>query len=80
MNEGVDECVVESHISKLRKKLRTRLGEDPIESTRYIGYMLKASATGDCKAASKAIGRDTEASADWLKNTAAGLSAIEMVA
>ncbi|GGB53701.1 transcriptional regulator [Roseibium aquae] len=41
MNEGVDECVVESHISKLRKKLRMRLGYDAIESTRYIGYMLK---------------------------------------
>ncbi|MES0881939.1 response regulator transcription factor [Roseibium sp. SCP14] len=41
MNDGVDECVVESHISKLRKKLRNRLGFDVIESTRYIGYMLK---------------------------------------
>ncbi len=41
MNEGVDECVVESHISKLRKKLRRKLGFDAIESTRYIGYMLK---------------------------------------
>ena len=41
MNDGVDECVVESHISKLRKKLRKRLGYDAIESTRYIGYMLK---------------------------------------
>ncbi len=42
MNEEVDECVVESHISKLRKKLRMRLGYDPVESTRYIGYMLKS--------------------------------------
>lgn len=41
MNDGVDECVVESHISKLRKKLRKKLGYDAIESTRYIGYMLK---------------------------------------
>lgn len=41
MNDGVDECVVESHISKLRKKLRKKLGFDAIESTRYIGYMLK---------------------------------------
>lgn len=41
-NDAVDECVVESHISKLRKKLRTRLGYDPVESTRYIGYMLKS--------------------------------------
>ncbi|MCV0428190.1 MAG: response regulator transcription factor [Roseibium sp.] len=44
MNDGVDECVVESHISKLRKKLRKRLGYDAVESTRYIGYMLKDSA------------------------------------
>ncbi|POF30115.1 response regulator transcription factor [Roseibium marinum] len=41
MNDGVDECVVESHISKLRKKIRKKLGYDAIESTRYIGYMLK---------------------------------------
>ncbi|ADZ72267.1 response regulator transcription factor [Polymorphum gilvum] len=44
MNEEVDECVVESHVSKLRKKLKMRLGYDPIESKRYIGYMLKAQA------------------------------------
>ncbi len=43
LNEDVDETVVESHISKLRKKLKMRLGHDPIESKRYIGYMLKAS-------------------------------------
>lgn len=80
MNEGVDECVVESHISKLRKKLRMRLGEDPIESTRYIGYMLKASATGDVEPTSKTKGRDTETTTDWLKTTAAGQKAIELVA
>lgn len=45
MNEGVDECVVESHISKLRKKLKRQLGFDAIESTRYIGYMLKDTAS-----------------------------------
>ncbi|TYC58670.1 response regulator transcription factor [Rhodobacterales bacterium] len=45
MNDGVDECVVESHISKLRKKLRKTLGYDAIESTRYIGYMLKDGST-----------------------------------
>jgi two-component system, OmpR family, flagellar system response regulator FtcR len=38
-NEEVDECVVESHISKLRKKLRTSLGHDPIDSKRFLGYM-----------------------------------------
>ncbi|MCG6122016.1 MAG: response regulator transcription factor [Microvirga sp.] len=38
-NADVDECVVESHISKLRKKLRAELGHDPIDSKRYLGYM-----------------------------------------
>lgn len=38
-NENVEESVVEGHISKLRKKIRQRLGHDPIEAKRYIGYM-----------------------------------------
>ncbi len=38
--DDVDEDVVESHISKLRKKLRQRLGYDPIDSQRYLGYCL----------------------------------------
>jgi two-component system, OmpR family, flagellar system response regulator FtcR len=38
-----DENVIESHVSKLRKKLRDRLGYDPIVSRRYIGYCLDAS-------------------------------------
>lgn len=38
-NADVDECVVESHISKLRKKLRAELGHDPIDSKRFLGYM-----------------------------------------
>ena len=36
-NESVGESVVESHVSKLRKKLRARLGYDPINSKRYLG-------------------------------------------
>ncbi len=36
----VDENVIESHISKLRKKLRKRLGYDPIDSKRYLGYII----------------------------------------
>ncbi|MCP4559593.1 MAG: response regulator transcription factor [Bosea sp.] len=36
----VDEAVVESHISKLRKKLRAKLEYDPIESRRYLGYTI----------------------------------------
>ncbi|MEH3119366.1 MAG: response regulator transcription factor [Methylorubrum populi] len=34
----VEESVVEGHISKLRKKLRMRLGHDPIEAKRMAGY------------------------------------------
>lgn len=36
----IDENVIESHISKLRKRLRVRLGRDPIDSKRHLGYML----------------------------------------
>lgn len=34
----IDEIVVEGHISKLRKKLRLRLGHDVIDAKRYLGY------------------------------------------
>ena len=39
-DEEVEESVVESHISKLRKKLKQALGYDPIDSRRYLGYQL----------------------------------------
>ena len=39
-DEYVEENVVESHMSKLRKKLRRKLGYDPIDSKRYLGYCL----------------------------------------
>lgn len=39
-NDDIDENVVESHISKLRKRLRERLGADPIDSKRFLGYRL----------------------------------------
>lgn len=39
-DDAVEENVVESHISKLRKKLREKLGFDPIESKRFLGYQL----------------------------------------
>jgi DNA-binding response OmpR family regulator len=42
-DENVEENVVESHISKLRKKLRRQLGYDPINSVRYLGYRLDSS-------------------------------------
>jgi len=46
-DDDVEETVIESHISKLRKKLRERLGFDPIDSQRFLGYMLM-SLHGDC--------------------------------
>lgn len=39
-NEGIQENVIESHISRLRKRLRERLDHDPIDSQRYLGYRL----------------------------------------
>ena len=38
--DEVEESVVESHISKLRKKLKYVLGYDPIDTRRYLGYQL----------------------------------------
>jgi two-component system, OmpR family, flagellar system response regulator FtcR len=37
-NDDVSETIVEGHMSKLRKKLRTRLGYDIIEAKRFLGY------------------------------------------
>lgn len=39
-DERVQESVVESHVSKLRRKLAAALGADPIESRRFLGYRL----------------------------------------
>ncbi|HVB90208.1 MAG TPA: response regulator transcription factor [Beijerinckiaceae bacterium] len=39
-DSDVKETVIESHISKLRRKLTKRLGFDPIDSKRFLGYML----------------------------------------
>lgn len=39
-DEEVEESVVESHISKLRKKLRSAMGYDPIDTKRYLGYQI----------------------------------------
>jgi DNA-binding response OmpR family regulator len=49
-DSSFDENVIESHVSKLRKKLRGHLGYDPIESKRYMGYRLddlKSRPTGE---------------------------------
>lgn len=40
LNDLHDESVIESHICRLRKRLRQRLAFDPIESQRYLGYRL----------------------------------------
>ena len=48
-DDNVEENVVESHISKLRKRLRHRLGYDPVHSQRYLGYSLAASAVTACE-------------------------------
>jgi DNA-binding response OmpR family regulator len=46
-----DESVIESHVSKLRKKLRDRLGFDPIKARRYVGYRLDVPANDALKEA-----------------------------
>lgn len=54
----LDENVVESHISKLRKRLRERLGYDPIESQRFLGYRIAAhSREGDGIHPTRGMGR-----------------------
>lgn len=50
-DEDVEESVVESHISKLRKKLRTVLGYDPIDTKRYLGYQIVPRAHSESEAA-----------------------------
>lgn len=44
-DQEIDESVIESHISKLRKRLRRRLGYDPIDSKRHLGYRLLINST-----------------------------------
>jgi len=39
-NDQFDESVIESHICRLRRRLKTKLGYDPVESQRYLGYRL----------------------------------------
>ena len=37
-NDDVNESIVEGHMSKLRKKLRGKLGYEVIEAKRFLGY------------------------------------------
>jgi hypothetical protein len=46
-NDEIHENVIESHISRLRKRLKERLGIDPIDSQRFLGYRLKDVAAED---------------------------------
>ncbi|MDQ0317612.1 response regulator transcription factor [Amorphus orientalis] len=41
-NEELDETVIEGHMSKLRKKLRQRLGHEVIDAKRFLGYRFVA--------------------------------------
>lgn len=50
-DEEVEESVVESHISKLRKKLRSVLGYDPIDTKRYLGYQIVSRGQAQSQAA-----------------------------
>lgn len=43
-DEDVDENVIESHVSKLRKKLREKLGIEVVDSKRFLGYRLDTEA------------------------------------
>lgn len=45
-NDQVDETVIEGHVSKLRKKLRQRLGYDVIDAKRFAGYSFIAEEDG----------------------------------
>ena len=40
-NDRYDESVIESHICRLRRRLKTAMGYDPVESQRYLGYRLR---------------------------------------
>jgi DNA-binding response OmpR family regulator len=46
-NDDVDENVIESHVSRLRKRLRQCLGRDPIETQRFLGYRLAERVAGE---------------------------------
>jgi two-component system, OmpR family, flagellar system response regulator FtcR len=59
-DSSFDENVIESHVSKLRKKLRNHLGYDPIESKRYMGYRLE-----DPKSRNGESGSSRPVEAEW---------------
>jgi DNA-binding response OmpR family regulator len=65
-SEDIDENVIESHISKLRKRLRHRLGYDPIDSQRFLGYRLIVPDAVELPAPVPATSSLAQAAADLL--------------
>lgn len=54
-NDEIHENVIESHISRLRKRLKQRLGHDPIDSQRFLGYRLKEFASDETSLAATTV-------------------------
>lgn len=54
-DQEIDENVIESHISKLRRRLRGRLGYDPIDSKRHLGYRLVGASRSEAEGAASEI-------------------------
>ncbi len=69
-SEDIDENVVESHISKLRKRLRHRLGYDPIDSKRYLGYRLAVDAAIERQSGARASSSLTQDADGLLEKSA----------
>lgn len=65
----MEESVVESHISKLRKKLKHALGYDPIDTKRYLGYQLVG--PGDA-ANTSAVGADADSDVANIQDMISG--------
>lgn len=61
-NERIHENVIESHISRLRKRLKGRLGFDPIDSQRYLGYRF----------VSQNFRKDSAGGESWMPSLAQG--------
>jgi DNA-binding response OmpR family regulator len=63
-DSDVSESIVESHISKLRRKLRQRIGYDPIDSKRFLGYLLQFKSLPDELAMTRGLDCDDPDSAN----------------
>ena len=60
--ESVADKTLECHISKLRRKLRERLGYDPIECRRFVGYRLVRKTDAAAMGASHAVAINSQPS------------------